>query len=149
MAPDRESAHDGDIGDHPRSGPAGRRRAGNPERGSTKMIVHNFAFPITPGKEDLARQFAKEALGEHGDHYTSLMKASGTTRVTWTLDETPVGTFILVWFEADDLRIFEILATGTDPAASWMRGRIEEIGGIELTGPLPGPAPELVLEWPA
>jgi hypothetical protein len=77
------------------------------------------------------------------------MERSGTTRVTWTLNETPVGTFILVWFEADQpLAIFEVLATSADDAASWMRGRIEEIGGIELAGPPPGPAPELILEWP-
>lgn len=113
------------------------------------MPAHNFAFPIVPGKEDVARQFAKEVLSDHADHYASLMKASGTTRVTWTLNETPAGTFVLVWYEADDaLRIFEILATHADEDASWMRSRIEEIGGIELGGPLPGPPPELILEWP-
>lgn len=112
------------------------------------MPVFNFAFPVVPGKEDVARKFAIEALGEHADHYTDLMSRSGTTRVTWTLNQTPVGTFILVWYEADDvLAIFDILQ-GTDDAATWMRGRIEESGGIALTGPLPGPQPELILEWP-
>jgi hypothetical protein len=38
---------------------------------------------------------------------------------------------------------------GDDEAANWMRGRIEQAGGIELTGPPPGPAPELILEWPS
>lgn len=112
------------------------------------MPVHNFAFPVQPGKEDLARKFAEEVHGEHADHYADLMRRSGTTRVTWTLNETPAGTFILVWYEADEvLAIFDVL-TGDDAAASWMRGRIEEVGGIELTGPPPGPAPELILEWP-
>lgn len=111
------------------------------------MPVHNFAFPVRPGQEDLARKFASEVNGEHADHYADLMRRSGTTRVTWTLNETPVGTFILVWYEADQvLAIFDVLAA-TDPAAAWMRSRIEEIGGIELDGPPPGPAPELILEW--
>ena len=113
------------------------------------MPVHNFVFPVLAGKEDLARQFANEVLGDHADDYASLMEASGTTRVTWTLQETPAGTFILVWYEAEEvLKIFEVLATGTDAAAAWMRGRIEECGGIELSGPPPGPRPELILEWP-
>ncbi len=113
------------------------------------MAVHNFAFPVVPGKEDLARQFANEVLNDHAEHYASLMKASGTTRVTWTLNATPAGTFILVWYEADEvLKIFEILATSADADASWMRGRIQEIGDLDLTGPPPGPAPELILEWP-
>jgi hypothetical protein len=47
------------------------------------MGVYNFAFPVLPGKEDEARKFAEEALGSHAEHYTSLMRASGTTRVTW------------------------------------------------------------------
>lgn len=113
------------------------------------MPVHNFAFPVQPGKEDVARRFAAEVYGEHADHYADLMKRSGTTRATWTLNQTPAGTFILVWYEADEvLAIFDVLANSEDDAANWMRGRIEESGGIELTGPLPGPAPELILEWP-
>ena len=113
------------------------------------MPVHNFAFPVVPGKEDLARHFAKEVVSDHADDYASLMEDSGTTRVTWTLQETPAGTFILVWYEADDvLRIFDVLAARRNDAAAWMRGRIEECGGIELSGPPPGPAPELILEWP-
>lgn len=113
------------------------------------MPVHNFAFPVAPGNEDMARRFAIEAMGEHRGHYDALMEASGTTRVTWTLDQTPVGSFILVWFEAQDVHeIFEILAEGTDPAATWMRGRVEEISGIDMTQPPPGPPQELILEWP-
>jgi hypothetical protein len=113
------------------------------------MPVHNLAFPVQPGKGDLARKFANEVRGEHASHYADLMQRSGTTRVTWTLNETPAGTFILVWYEADDvLAIFDILANNTDDAANWMRSRIEETGGIQLTGPPPGPAPELILEWP-
>ncbi|MBX7161668.1 MAG: hypothetical protein K1X95_15375 [Acidimicrobiia bacterium] len=114
------------------------------------MTAYNFAFPVQPGKTDLARKFAAEVHAEHADHYTDLMERSGTTRVTWTLNDTPAGMFILVWYEATEpLAIFEVLATSDDDAANWMRGRIEECGGIELTGPLPGPAPEVVLEWPA
>jgi hypothetical protein len=49
------------------------------------MAVFNFAFPVLSGKADEARRFAEEAVGSHAAHYTSLMKESGTTRVTWTL----------------------------------------------------------------
>lgn len=115
------------------------------------MTVYNFAFPVLEGQEDLARKFAEEAAGTHRDHYDSLMAASGTTRVTWTLVHTPAGVFILVWFEADDPRaIFEILATGTGEDAAWMRGRIKDVGGVDIATdwPPPGPEPELILEWP-
>lgn len=59
------------------------------------MGVRNFAFPVLPGKEDEARKFAEEAVGSHAEYYTSLRKASGTTRVTWTLQQTPTGRSFL------------------------------------------------------
>ena len=116
------------------------------------MTVYNFAFPLLEGQEDNGRKFAQEALGEHRDHYNSLMEASGTTRVTWTLQQTPAGAFILVWFEAEDPQaIFSILTTGNGEDAVWMRGRIKDVGGLDMTTdwPPPGPQPELILEWPA
>ena len=68
------------------------------------------------------------------------------------LQETPAGTFILVWFEAEDPQaILEILATGTGDDAGWMRGRLKAVGGLDMTTewPPPRPQPELILEWPA
>lgn len=113
------------------------------------MAAYNFAFPVLPGKEDEARQFAEEAVGKHAELYRSLMKASGTTRVTWTLQQTPNGSFILVWFEAEEpQKIFEVLATRTGEDADWMRGRIQEVGGTDMRQPMPGPQPELIMEWP-
>src|SRR5262245_16114255 len=114
------------------------------------MAVHNFAVPVLPGKENAARAFAKEAVGSHAHHYTSLMKASGTTRVTWTFQPTPASALLLVWFEADDVtRIFQILATRSGEDADWMRARIKEVGGFDMQQPMPGSPPELVMEWPA
>lgn len=116
------------------------------------MTVYSFAFPVLEGQEEDGRKFAQEALGTHREHYDSLMKASGTTRVTWTLQETPVGAFILVWYEAGDPQtIFDILATGDGDDAAWMRGRIKDVGGVDMTKdwPPPGPEPELILDWPA
>lgn len=95
------------------------------------MSVYNFAFPVLPGKEDEARKFGEEAVGSHAEHYTSLMKMSGTTRVTWTLQQTPTGSFMLVWFEADEVhKIFEVLATRTGEDADWMRGRIKTLAAL-------------------
>ena len=114
------------------------------------MAVFNGVFPVLPGKEDDARKFGEEALGSHRDHYDALMKASGTSRVTWTIQETPAGTFLAVWFEADDIEaIFEILATGTGADADWMRGRVKEVTGVDVTEPAASPLPEVILEWPA
>ena len=114
------------------------------------MAVFNGIFPVLPSKEDDARKFAEEAVGSHGDHYNALMKASTTSRVTWTIQETPAGTFLSVWFEADETEaIFGHLATGTGEDVDWMRGRIKEVTGLDMTEPADGPPPEVILEWSA
>lgn len=114
------------------------------------MAVYNFAFPVLLGKEDEARKFAAEAVGSHSEHYTSLMNASGTTRVTWTFQQMPAGSFLLVWFEANDVqKIFEILASRTGEDADWMRERIKDVGGVDMREPMPFPVPEIIMEWRA
>lgn len=113
------------------------------------MAVFNAAFPVLEGREDDARSFGKEALGSHGDHYNELMQESGTSRVTWTLQETPAGTMLLVWFEADDVdAIFEHMAHGSGPAVDWMHDRVLEVAGIDLREAPSGPPPEVIMEWP-
>lgn len=114
------------------------------------MTFYNFAFPVVEGREDDARQFAREATGTHRTDYDSLMAASGTSRVEWTLQQTPAGSFILVWYEAEDPQaIFSILSTGAGEDVAWMRQRIKDVGGIDMATewPPPGPQPELILEW--
>ena len=53
------------------------------------MAVFNAMFPVLPGKEDDARKFAEEAQGSHRDQFGAFQKASGTSRETWTLQQTP------------------------------------------------------------
>ena len=45
--------------------------------------------------------------------------------------------------------IFNIVANNTDPATTWMPGRIEDTGGTESHQPPAGYTTELILEWPA
>ncbi len=94
--------------------------------------------------------FGRAQPGSHRDQYDALMKASGTSRVTWTIQKTPAGTFLLVWYEAEDIEaIFEHLATGTGEDAHWIRGRVKDVTGLDMTEPADGPLPEVILEWPA
>ena len=113
------------------------------------MAVFNAVFPVLAGKEGDARKFGEEAVGSHRSYYDSLMDASGTSRVTWTLQETPGGTSLLVWFEADEPGlIFEQVATSTAEDAAWFRGRVMDVAGIDMTQPMPGPLPQVIMEWP-
>ena len=112
------------------------------------MAVFNGAFPILPGKEDAARAFANEVAGPRADGFAAVQARSDTVRETWTLQETPGGTFLLVWFDADLEAAFADLATAQDDFTVWFRGQIKDMTGVDMTEP-PEDTPDLLLDWSA
>lgn len=112
------------------------------------MGVFNGAFPITAGKEDAARAFASEMLGSRKADFEKSQAGSGTRRETWTMQETPMGTFMLVWFDGDVEKAFGELAGSDSEFYKWMRATILDITGVDMTVD-GGPPPAVVLDWTA
>lgn len=112
------------------------------------MAVFNGAFPILPGKADAARAFASAVSGSRNSEFNAMQKRSGTTRETWTVQETPAGSFMLVWFEGDIEKAFSDLATATDEFTVWFREQIKGMTGLDMSEPAEG-GPELLLDWSA
>jgi hypothetical protein len=73
--------------------------------------VFNGMFPVQAGKEEAARAFAAETMGARRSEFAAHHLRAGNTRETWALQETPMGSFILVWFEGDVEKAFADLAT--------------------------------------
>ncbi len=115
------------------------------------MPVFNGAFPVLPGKEGEARKFASEIQGSRKAEYQAFQAASGgTTRETWSLQSTPAGSFMLVWFEAKDVAgAFEHLATGKEPFIAWFRSRIQDVTGLDMSLPSDEAQPDLLIDWKA
>src|SRR6476620_5310640 len=113
------------------------------------MGVFNGMFPIQPGKEEDARAFAAETLGARRAEYAAHHERSGTTRETWALQETPMGSFILVWFEGDVEKSFADLATNDSEFITWFRSQVQDITGIDLSAPPDGPLPDVLVNWSA
>ena len=114
------------------------------------MAVVNGAYPVLPGKLEDARAFAKETMGARRSEFDELQKRSGTTRETWTIQEGPDGSaLVLVWFECDDPeKTFVELAQDPSEFANWFRAKVKDITGVDLTEPAEG-APDLVVDWSA
>ena len=112
------------------------------------MAVFNGAFPVLPGKLDDGRAFAKETMGAQRAGYDEIQKRNGITRETWTLQETPDGNaFVLVWFECPDVEaVFADIAKDESDFATWFRGKVKEISGVDMTEE-GGTAPEVILDW--
>jgi len=111
------------------------------------MAVFNVAFPILPGKEQEGRDFAAACIGERRTGFEAQLARGGLTRETWALQETPMGSFILVWFEAPDIeKAFTELATSDDEFTIWFRGQVKDVTGVDLGAPPEGPPPDVLVD---
>ena len=66
------------------------------------MATFIGAFPVLPGKDDDARKFAQETMGR-SEEFSASQKRGGVTKEEWSLQQSPMGTLMLVPFEAPDI----------------------------------------------
>src|SRR5262245_22731024 len=112
------------------------------------MAVFLGAFPVLPGKEDELRKFAQETLDRADEFAASQARHGHITKEEWALQQTPMGAFVLLRFEADDVEgAFARLAESSEPFDVWFRGRALEISGVDLSQPFEGPPPEILVDW--
>ncbi len=113
------------------------------------MGVFSGMFPILEGKEDAARAFAAETLGARRTAFEELQARSNITRETWAMQDTPMGSFMLVWFEGDVEKAFGDLATDNGEFVTWFRSQVKDVTGFDLAAPPEGPLPAVVVDWHA
>lgn len=111
------------------------------------MAVFNGAFPILSGKEQAGRDFAAACMGERRSGFEDQLARDGISRETWSLQETPMGSFMLVWFEAPDIeKAFTELATTDNEFTVWFRSQVMDLTGVDLSAPPESPPPDLLVD---
>jgi hypothetical protein len=112
------------------------------------MASYGFVVPVLPGMSERNREFAQELLGARRAEFERSRARHGIiSEQVWT-QETPQGTFSVVYLEAADIgQAFGGLAASDDPFDAWWRGEILAIHGVDLSRPLPGPPNEQVLDF--
>jgi hypothetical protein len=113
------------------------------------MGVFNGLFPLLPGKEAAARAWLAAVAGPRREGFAALQRRAELTRETLTLQRTPAGAVLLVWFEGNVAKAFEVIATGEDAFTVWHRTQLQDVTGIDLRQPAAGPLPEVLLDWRA
>ena len=112
------------------------------------MAVFLGAFPVLPGKEDEPRKFARETL-ERREEFEASQRRLSVTKEEWALQQTPMGSMVIVRFECPDVEAaFAGLAESNDAFDVWFRERVLEITGVDLAAPSDDPLPEVILAWP-
>ena len=113
------------------------------------MGVFNGVFPIQAGKEVDARAFAAETFGARRPGFEAHLARGGVTRETWSLQETPMGSLMLIWFEGDVEKAFANLATDDSEFTTWFRARVLDVTGVDLATPSEGPPPAVLIDYRA
>jgi hypothetical protein len=111
------------------------------------MGVFNGMFPIANGKEEAARAFAAEVAGPRRADFRAHHERANNTRETWAMQETPMGNFLLIWFEGDLEKAFGDLATHQSEYSAWFRAQVLELTNVDLGAPPQGPLPEVLIDW--
>ena len=113
------------------------------------MAVFMGAFPVLPGKEDEPRKFAQKTLDKREEFEASQARLNISSE-EWSLQQTPMGSMILVRFETPDVEAaFGSFGQSNEPFDAWFKGRVLEISGVDLSAPSDDPLPELILAWPS
>jgi hypothetical protein len=113
------------------------------------MAVFNGVFPIQAGKEEDARAFAAETIGARRPGFEAHLERSGITRETWSLQETPMGSLMVVWFEGDIEKAFVDLATDDSEYIKWFRAQVLDVCGVDLGVPSDAPPPAVLVDYRA
>lgn len=88
----------------------------------------------------------KELNGPRHAEFTESRRRLGVRERTF-LQGTPMGDLVIVTLEGDDpARSFGQMVSSTDAFTTWFLARVKAIHGVDLTAPMPGAMPELVVD---
>jgi hypothetical protein len=108
-----------------------------------------ITFPVQAGKSDSEVKQISEYFSDHPAEYRESRKNAGIELERAYLQKTPMGNFVVA-FEEGQRGFGETMAAITDQKFEANRkfvGLVNQIHGIDLTQPLPGPPPETIGDW--
>lgn len=110
------------------------------------MALMAMAIPIPPGKTDQWKKFISELKGARHAEFVASRKRLGVRERTF-LQHTPHGDFVLVTLEGENPgKAFAEFGQGSDAFTTWFKQQVQEVHGMDLGAPPPGPMPEMVID---
>lgn len=111
------------------------------------MAFWNGFFPLL-ASEASTREFVAELTGPRWADWVALHEQIGTTHEIWTMQQTPMGIFMVVLIESDDIeKTFGGLAADNSEFGTWYKAQLLERTGVDFDAPPQGPQPEVMLHW--
>jgi len=111
------------------------------------MAHYAFTNPVLAGKIDAWKSYVKEMAGPRNVEYKESRRKAGLTVERVWLQNTPMGDFAVVYWEAEDIgKVFERFMKSEEPFDKWFREKIlVETHGMEVSNP--PPMNELILDF--
>ena len=116
------------------------------------MAVLNITAPILEGKFDAWKEFhdSLKPGGENHENWKNQMQRTGITRQVVSLQRTPMGDFVNVFFEGDDpAALMKTVGSSDNEFDKKFAAWVMEVHGIDVSEPPPGPMSEVVLDYTA
>lgn len=97
-----------------------------------------IAGPLLPGKEEPWRRFVQELAGSRSDEYELFKRRMGICHETVYLMRRPrdlfKGALVLLYLEAEEPeQILACLAESEDSFGVWLKSKLREFHGYDLT----------------
>ncbi|PKL77325.1 MAG: hypothetical protein CVV27_05850 [Candidatus Melainabacteria bacterium HGW-Melainabacteria-1] len=103
------------------------------------MAIFCAMFPILPGKTDRVKEIGAGLAGEQAAAFNESQKQLKVPVESWHLQQTPMGDFLLVYLECDDVgQMFGSFAQAQGPSDRFLKDGVKECTGVDLNQPMPG-----------
>ena len=104
-----------------------------------------MVFPVLPGKSESLTEFCRQLMNERKPEFEQSQVS--ISKEGWWLQPTPMGTFCVVYFIADDpMAVFSGLGSSQEPFDVWFRSEVLANTGVDLSVPPPG-LPTQIFAW--
>ena len=113
------------------------------------------AFPVLPGKEKAAREFAAQLGGPRRQDATAFFNTFGVVSESWHWQQTPQGAFVIVVTELGAPPGIQMQVQAQAYASAqgiferWFKDNVRELCGVDPDQQPLGPPTEPIFEWSA
>jgi hypothetical protein len=115
-------------------------------RGVCRVDRACLAFPILPGRGEIARDFLRELETVRKTDYVRAGERLGMTKALWFLVDGAGGAQVVVYLESTDAEIaLDALVRSRDVFDRWFKARLAEATGLDLNDPPEGTRPAALL----
>ncbi|MBI3968759.1 MAG: hypothetical protein HY329_24245 [Chloroflexi bacterium] len=110
------------------------------------MALLALAIPMIPEKRAQWEQFVEQLSGTKKSEFNESRRRLGVRERTFH-QVTSHGELVVVTLEGENPGAFmQQFATSDDPFSRWFVEQVKEIHGVDLSQPMPGPMPRLLVD---